>query len=166
MSWQESDSKSVSNPHNGQDLKSERTVLWLDISLALCLHSVWKSLKKQRFSKLRTKHLMNIARFARTDETFLRSFFKHSVWRRSFFLYANTLGNLGKPRGIGLGCVFASAEAKIIFYFLGQELGLEFKWLVVVENWLSLLLSALPRGCIYTACCFPRSVECNWIYGW
>lgn len=38
MSWQESDSKSVSNPHNGQDyLKSERTVLWLDISLAqLC----------------------------------------------------------------------------------------------------------------------------------
>ena len=36
MSWQESDSKSVSNPHNGQDyLKSKRTVLWLDILTVL-----------------------------------------------------------------------------------------------------------------------------------
>ena len=30
-----------------------------------------KTSEKKRFSKLRTKRLMNIARFARTDETFL-----------------------------------------------------------------------------------------------
>ena len=58
--------------------------------------------------------------------------------------------------------VFLPPRPKLFSTFLAkQELGLEFKWLVVVENWLSLLLSALPRGCIYTACCFPRSVECN-----
>ena len=108
---------------------------------------------------------INVARFARTDETFLRSVLNTVCEGEVFFLYANTLGNLGKPRGIGLGCVFASAEAKIIFYFLGQELGLEFKWLVVVENWLSLLLSALPRGCIYTACCFPGRLNATEFMG-
>ena len=54
MSWQESDSKSVSNPHNGQDyLKSKRTVLWLwtSHSLVACQKG-WQNLMKWKVWKI------------------------------------------------------------------------------------------------------------------
>ena len=85
--------------------------------------------------------------YARTDETFLRSVL-NTVCEGEVFSSTQThyLEILESQEVLDLD-VFLPPRPKLFSTFLAkQELGLEFKWLVVVENWLSLLLSALPRG--------------------